>query len=319
MRTVDLDLLQELLAPYAAELKFDWNTLPADEAERRDALFILFKDGGEDFPDALLDALHCILTLSTPNGARALQEIADGKGVALVPESELAAPGDGKHLTPRHLALRAYLRHPGIFERAVHRQAFFAASPLRLVGARRGVVVLNENAAAQRAFKAACSVFFAKRYLGRICDIHWYPEAGLINVLIEHGMNAVTTTVEEEGEQKVRTIREMTLDAISFDPRTGHIKVNARSLVERRELVRLFATHLRRDDVRFEQMARCLGHHGLALVPSQVGLSDDQFVQAVLAAPGTRPDRYTVLEHLDLSETEVRSELDAFVRRLHHA
>lgn len=70
MRAVDLDLLQELLAPYAAELKFDWKTLPADEAERRDALFILFKDGGEDFPDALLDALHCILTLSTPNGAR---------------------------------------------------------------------------------------------------------------------------------------------------------------------------------------------------------------------------------------------------------
>lgn len=247
MRTVDLDLLQELLAPYAAEMEFDWTTLPADEAARRDALFVLFKDGGEDFPDALLDALHCILTLSTPNGARALQEIADMKGLALVPESELAAPGDGKHLTPRHLALRAYLRHPGIFERAVHRLAFFAPSPLRLVGSRRGVVVLNEHAAAQDAFKAACSAFFANRYLGRICEVHWYPEAGLINVLIEHGMNAVTTTVEEEGEQKVKTIREMTLDAISFDPKTGHIKVNARSLVERRELVRLFATHLLAD------------------------------------------------------------------------
>jgi glycerol-1-phosphate dehydrogenase [NAD(P)+] len=80
----------------------------------------------------------------------------------------------------------------------------------------------------------------------------------------------------------------------------------------------LFATHLRRDDERFEQMARCLAHHGLALTPGQVGLSDDQFVQAVLAAPGTRPDRYTVLEHLDLAETEVRSELETFVARLRH-
>jgi len=247
MRTVDLDLHQEILAPHAAAMKFDWSALPDDEAKARDALFALFRDGGEGFPDALLDALHCVLTLSNSNGARALQEIADEKGVALVPEAELAAPGDGKHLTPRHLALRAYLRHPAIFERAVHRLAFFASSPLRLVGARRGVLVLNENATAQDAFKAACSAFFAKRYLGRICEVHWYPESGLINVLVEHGMNAVTTTVEEEGEQKVKTIREMTLDAVSFDPRTGHIKVSARSLVERRELVRLFATHLLAD------------------------------------------------------------------------
>lgn len=247
MRTVDLDLLQDLLAPHASDMKFDWSALPEDEGARRDALFVLFRDGGEGFPDTLLDALHCILTLSTSNGARALQEIADEKGIALVPESELAAPGDGKHLTPRHLALRAYLRHRAIFERAVHRLAFFAPSPLRLVGARRSVLVLNENASAQDAFKAACSAFFAKRYLGRICDVHWYLESGLINVLVEHGMNAVTTTVEEEGEQKVKTIREMTLDTISFDPRTGHIKVNARSLVERRELVRLFATYLLAD------------------------------------------------------------------------
>jgi len=247
MRTVDLDLLGELLAPHVAAMDFDWDALPTDEAERRDALFDLFRNRGESFPDQLLDALHCILILSNANGTRALQEIAEANGIALVPESELAEPGDGKHLTPRHLALRAYLRHRAIFERAVHRHAFFAPSPLRLVGARRAAPVLHENAAAKAAFEAACSGFFAKRYLGRICEVHWYAEAGLINVLVEHGMNAVTTTVEEEGEQKVKTIREMTLDTISFDPRTGHIKVNARSLVERRELVRLFATHLLAD------------------------------------------------------------------------
>ncbi len=247
MRTVDLDLLQELLAPHAVAMKFDWATLPEEDTALRDALFILFRDGGADFPDALLDALHCILTLSTSNGARALQEIAEETGIALVPDAEITGPGDGKHLTPRHLALRAYLRHTAVFERAIHRLAFFAPSPLRLVGARRAVQVLNDNAPAQAAFKAACSTFFAKRYLGRICDVHCYAESGLINILVEHGMNAKTTTVEEEGEQKVKTIREMTLDTISFDPRSGQIKVNARSLVERRELVRLFATHLLAD------------------------------------------------------------------------
>lgn len=81
----------------------------------------------------------------------------------------------------------------------------------------------------------------------------------------------------------------------------------------------LFATHLRRDDQRFEQIASCLAHHQLARVPEQVGLSDAQFVEAVLAAPGTRPDRYTILEHLSLSGQQVRAELGSFTARLDRA
>jgi glycerol-1-phosphate dehydrogenase [NAD(P)+] len=78
----------------------------------------------------------------------------------------------------------------------------------------------------------------------------------------------------------------------------------------------LFATHLRRDDRHFDQMARCLAHHELARTPEQVGLSEGQFVEAVLTAPGTRPDRFTILEHLDLSEQQVRAELRGYAARL---
>ena len=49
-----------------------------------------------------------------------------------------------------------------------------------------------------------------------------------------------------------------------------------------------------------------------------LGLSEEQFAQAVLHAPGTRPDRFTVLEHLALDERgvseRVRGFLDAFDR-----
>ena len=81
----------------------------------------------------------------------------------------------------------------------------------------------------------------------------------------------------------------------------------------------LFATHLRGDDTRLQQMSRCLAHHGLARVPAAVGLSEEQFAAAVVAAPGTRPDRYTLLEHLDLSEQQVRAEVRAFVTRMDEA
>lgn len=244
MRTVDLDLLRELLEPYSTAIGLVWASLPADEGKRRDALFELFKDNGHKFPDALLDALHCILILSSSNGQRALEETAARHGVQLVPAADVDAPDDGRSLTPRHLALIAYLHHQAIFHKAVHLQAFFAPSPLRLVGARRGVLSRHDDPSAQEAFRAACSAFFARRYQGRICDVYWYPDANEVKVIVEHGMNAVTTTVEEDGEQKVRTIREMTLDTISYEPVSGHIKVNARSPVERRELVNLFAQHL---------------------------------------------------------------------------
>ena len=78
----------------------------------------------------------------------------------------------------------------------------------------------------------------------------------------------------------------------------------------------LFATFLRGDDARFAQIAACLRRHELAVQPEQIGLTEEQFVAAVLAAPATRPDRYTVLEHLALSEEQVRERVAAFVTRL---
>ena len=43
---------------------------------------------------------------------------------------------------------------------------------------------------------------------------------------------------------------------------------------------------------------------------------DEQFAEAVAHAPRTRPDRYTILEHLDLDEGEVRERVGALRRRL---
>ena len=76
----------------------------------------------------------------------------------------------------------------------------------------------------------------------------------------------------------------------------------------------LFATHLRGDRRRLEQMVACLARHGLALVPADVGLTEEQFVTAVRLAPDTRPDRYTVLEHLALDDGALRDRVSDFVR-----
>ncbi|MBG0560680.1 iron-containing alcohol dehydrogenase family protein [Actinoplanes aureus] len=71
----------------------------------------------------------------------------------------------------------------------------------------------------------------------------------------------------------------------------------------------LFCTFLRGDERRFKQMSDCLARHQLPRTPSDVGLDADQFVRIVEFAPRTRPDRYTILEHLAMTPDEVRRKL----------
>jgi glycerol-1-phosphate dehydrogenase [NAD(P)+] len=81
-------------------------------------------------------------------------------------------------------------------------------------------------------------------------------------------------------------------------------------------LCALFVTHLREDAETAAHLAGCLVRHGLPTRPSDVGLGNDQFAQAVSHAPATRPDRFTLLEHLALGEEEVRARVDAFAQAL---
>ena len=80
----------------------------------------------------------------------------------------------------------------------------------------------------------------------------------------------------------------------------------------------LFTSWLRGDAATAAAVDACLLRHGLPRLPADLGLSEDDFARAVVAAPGTRPDRFTVLEHLALDEREVservRAFLDAFDR-----
>jgi glycerol-1-phosphate dehydrogenase [NAD(P)+] len=75
----------------------------------------------------------------------------------------------------------------------------------------------------------------------------------------------------------------------------------------------LFCTFLRADEPLLESMDACLRRHELPRVPGDVGLTAEQFTNAVVEAPLTRPDRYTILEHLDLARDDIAKRVDAFV------
>jgi glycerol-1-phosphate dehydrogenase [NAD(P)+] len=75
----------------------------------------------------------------------------------------------------------------------------------------------------------------------------------------------------------------------------------------------LYSAFLRENLVLAEQIDACLRRHDLPRLPADLGLSDDQFAEAVSYAPQTRPDRYTILEYLDLDAAAVRGRTADYV------
>jgi glycerol-1-phosphate dehydrogenase [NAD(P)+] len=74
----------------------------------------------------------------------------------------------------------------------------------------------------------------------------------------------------------------------------------------------LFASFLR-EDGRLGALDGALRRHGVARLPGDLGLTNEEFAAAAAEAPGTRPDRYTILEHLDLDASTIGDRVGEFV------
>ncbi len=74
----------------------------------------------------------------------------------------------------------------------------------------------------------------------------------------------------------------------------------------------LFTAWLREEPGLTAGLAGCLRRHDLPRTPADLGLSEEQFAQAVVHAPQTRPDRYTILEHLGLDDDAALERVRAF-------
>ncbi|MEO3752104.1 iron-containing alcohol dehydrogenase family protein [Streptomyces sp. B6B3] len=77
-----------------------------------------------------------------------------------------------------------------------------------------------------------------------------------------------------------------------------------------------FATHLRGESELAVLIAEVLRRHGLPVLPEEIGFDTEEFVAAVAFAPQTRPGRYTILEHLDLTNDEIRDAYADYVKAI---
>lgn len=76
----------------------------------------------------------------------------------------------------------------------------------------------------------------------------------------------------------------------------------------------LRATHLGAGADRLAEILTCLGRHGLPRFPADIGLSVEQFADAVLLAPQTRPGRFTILEYLGLDKGATLKAVEEYVQ-----
>lgn len=76
----------------------------------------------------------------------------------------------------------------------------------------------------------------------------------------------------------------------------------------------LRVTHTGTGGERLEEIMACLRRHGLPLLPGDVGLTVEQFAEAVEYAPRTRPGRYTILEHLGLDKGAILKAVEEYVQ-----
>jgi glycerol-1-phosphate dehydrogenase [NAD(P)+] len=77
----------------------------------------------------------------------------------------------------------------------------------------------------------------------------------------------------------------------------------------------LFASFLREDGL-LPELDSAFSRLGVPRLPADLELGEDEFAKAVAHAPSTRPDRYTILEHLDLDEDQIRDRVNRFVGAL---
>jgi hypothetical protein len=240
IRTIDLGLLRRLLDRHRDHIQsLDLSLLDGDETAARQALLDFFAGPEEAYSKGLLADLHRIAELGDLNGLEILLRRAEAAGVALVPAEE--TDGEGLHLHPKHMALRAFLDHPRVFDAASDILALAACQSLgEFAGSEEGIEAeLTETTRA--AFERSMAKLLKADLRGSYCRAGWYCDGDEINVVVTHGMVVTTTEVIEDGVERVISFRGAEHTVLGYQAETGRLKVGGAPKAQRAAIADIFA------------------------------------------------------------------------------
>lgn len=244
LKTIDLRLMQELLARHAPE-----GAVPVDFGQNaeavRQSLGAYFEQPISAWAEGLVADLHRIAELGSGDGMRLILNEARRQRVALYREhdSEDGNPAPTRH-EPKHVALHAYLHHHAIFEAAADYRALYAPAALaEFRGPNRDVGAdLTEERA--EAFRCAIASIFAQDLQGSYCRLGSYEDDGYINLVVSHGAAVSTMPVVAEDGEAVITVRAVKYAVLRYSAPEGLLRIGGVPKARQGAVAELFARHI---------------------------------------------------------------------------
>ena len=183
----------------------------------------------ECYPEGLIADLHRIAELGDAAGLRLiLDEARPAWRQSISPER--GPDGGERRQDPKHVALRAFLDHPAVFDAASDMLALAARSSLaEYAGLEEGVEVDLGRRPARRFDGRARPRMLEADLCGSYCRLGWYARHRRRNLVISHGSIVKTTPIVRRGEERVVSYRDAEQAVLSYSAATGRLKIGATS------------------------------------------------------------------------------------------
>jgi hypothetical protein len=240
LKTIDLTLMRRLLERHETQLSgLDLSVFDQKPSEVRNALQNFFAGPEEGYPKGLTADLHRIAELASQNGLRLLLERASAAKVELIPKSE--TEDEGQHLNPKHVALRAFLDQPAVFNAASDFLAIETRSSLTEFSGPDENVDPEMNDATRESFEQEAKRLFVPDLMGGYCRIGWYDDDEELNIVVTHGEAIVIAETVDDGVEGLLTYRPVGHANLAYDAVEGRLKVGGIVKALRPKLAEVFA------------------------------------------------------------------------------
>lgn len=239
LKTVNWEVLGRLLAKHAEQLpKLDLALLATNAAEGRRKVAEFLLGPREDYPDSLVHDLHRIVRLDSRQGMQLILDEAERQKVVIM------APGERATVTPRDIALIAFVDHPEVFTEAEHTSVFLPPPSVSEFNAREEGVTPEVTTDTLEALRLAVADLFAADLRGKYCRVRPYEDDGELCIAIRHGAPPVSTEVIKGEKDSVIGFQEIDTAVISYAELTGRLTVWGCIKKRRADLAEAFAHHI---------------------------------------------------------------------------
>jgi len=227
IKTIDLALMKSLLARHEGKYEgFSLDLLDQDENTARDALQNLLTGSEDSYPEGLRGDLHRIAELGDGRGLEVIQTQADRQGICLFPELKTGDEDTpNKAHDPKHIAVRAFLEHPELFDAAADHMAMLAADRLHEYAGRERGATIDLTEEKVESFRTAVAELLRDAFQGDYCRVGDYADGDEINLVVSHGSLVSTMPVVEGQQERVISVRQISHAVLRYSENTGMLRL----------------------------------------------------------------------------------------------